>query len=336
MPSRIMALAFFVLLFLLPLLTRDLYVLHVVTFTCLFAIFSMSWDLLSGIAGQLSFGHSAFFGVAGYTSALINIHFGWPVAVTIPLGVLGGVAAGLVIGLPSLKLRGAYFTITSLAFPIILTAILFSFPDLTGGEFGLTGFSALTHSPITTYYLLASALMISALILWKLGTDSKIGIVLSAIAQDEIAAKASGINTTAYKLSAFCISGFFAGIAGAFYVHVMKVCGPTTLGLMMSFDPVIRTMFGGAGTIYGGLVGTFVLYPLMEALHVVPMIRMLIYAIIIIVVMFFMPEGIAKRIRDLIEIECPRCKKRNWAGRALCHICSAQLRLERGSRAGAT
>ena len=325
LPSRTIALIFFVVLFLLPVWTQDLYILRIVLFASLFAIYTVSWDLLSGITGQLSFGHAAFFGVAGYTSALLNVHLGWPVGATVILGGLAGVLIGLIVGLPSLKLRGVYFTLATLAFPIILSAIVCAFPSVTGGEWGVSGFSPLTSSLRGNYYIVTSVLLATVIGLWKLGTDSKLGIVLSSVAQDEIAARASGINTTAYKLAAFCISGFIAGIAGALYVHIMKVCGPSTLELMMSFNAVIWAGFGGIGTIYGAVAGVFILYPLGEILHIVAELRMLVYIIIILLVLFFMPEGIAKRLRDVMERECPRCKERSPTFRTYCRICGAEL-----------
>jgi len=324
-PSRTIALLFFVVLFLLPLMTQDAYILYSIIFVCIFAIYAASWDFLSGITGQLSFGHAAFFGVAGYTSALLNLHFGWPVGATVILGGLVGVLIGLIIGLPSLKLRGTYFTLASLAFPVILMGVVYALAPITGGELGISGISSLTSSLQHSYYVVVTVLLASALILWKIGADSKIGIVLSAIAQDEIAARASGINTTRYKLSAFCASGFVAGISGGMYVHMLKVCGPSVLEIMLSFNAVIWTIFGGIGTIYGAIAGVFILYPLTELLHDFSQIRTLIYAVIIIVILFFMPEGIAKKVRDIIEKECPRCKERTALTKTHCRICGAEL-----------
>jgi branched-chain amino acid transport system permease protein len=141
-----------------------------------------------------------------------------------------------------------------------------------------------------------------------------------------LAVRASGINTTRYKLLAFCLSGLFAGIAGGLYVHFMRIAGPTsTLALMVSFQAIIWAIFGGIATIYGPIAGVFILVPLIELLRVLPEIRMLLFAIVVLIVLLFMPEGITIWVRDKIEKECPRCKVRNIATRKICRICGADL-----------
>lgn len=160
--------------------------------------------------------------------------------------------------------------------------------------------------------------------MWKI-TDSKTGIIFHAIREDEVAARASGINTTRYKLLAFCLSGLFAGIAGGLYVHFIRIAGPSTLELMLSFQAIIWAIFGGIATIYGPIAGVFILYPLMEFLRVMPEIRMLLFAIIVMLVLLFMPEGLTTWVRDRIEKECPRCKVRNIATRKSCRVCEAAL-----------
>jgi len=163
--------------------------------------------------------------------------------------------------------------------------------------------------------------------MWKI-TASKTGIIFHAIREDEVAARASGVNTTRYKLLAFCLSGLFAGIAGGLYVHYMKVAGPSTLELMLSFQVVIWAIFGGIATIYGPIAGVFVIYipyTLMSSLPIVSEIRMLLVAIIIVLVMLFMPEGLTTWVRDKIEKVCPRCKMRNIATRKSCRVCTADL-----------
>ena len=171
----------------------------------------------------------------------------------------------------------------------------------------------------------------SLLILWKLSDARssivRVGVVLHAIRQDEIAARAVGINTVKYKVLAFSVSGFFAGIAGSFYAHHMGIAGPSTLELLLSIQAVIWTIFGGIGTIYGAVAGVYILYPLVEFLHVVSEIRMLAFGCIAVVVILFMPEGIAVWIRDKIERECPRCKLNNAAWRRTCRACTTELGL---------
>lgn len=328
-PGRLIALVFFLLIFILPAITRDPYILRILIFTNIFVIFAVSWDFLSGYTGQVNFGHALFFGVAAYTAGMLNHYFGIQPWATIPIGALAGVIIGVITCFPALRLRGPYLSLVTLAFPLILLAIIKAFPDVTGGEHGISGLTRLSESRVTEYYISVIVMTTSVLIMWKL-TDAKsgmirTGIILHAIREDEIAARATGINTINYKILAFAIGGFFAGIAGSLFAHAMRIAGPSTLELTLSFNAVIWSVFGGIVSIYGPVFGVYFLYPLLEGLHVVPEIRFLIFAAIIIAVLLFMPEGIAVWIRDKIERECPRCKLANVAWRKECRACGASL-----------
>lgn len=329
-PGRLLALVFFILLVLVPVVTSDSYILRTLIFANIFAIFAVSWDLLSGYTGQVNFGHALFFGVAAYTSALLNLKLGLQPWATIPIGALAAVVAGVIVCLPALRLRGPYLSLVTLAFPLILLGIIFAFTGFTGGELGVSGLSRISNSRVTDFYISFGVMLISVMIMWKL-TDAKsavvrTGIIFHAIREDEIAARASGINTIRYKMLAFAVGGFFAGIAGAFHAHFMRIAGPSNLDLFLSFQAIIWTVFGGITSIYGPVVGVFIMYPLMEFLRVVPEIRMLIFAAIVVVILLFMPEGVAVFVRDKMERECPRCKLANVAWRKTCRACGANLR----------
>jgi branched-chain amino acid transport system permease protein len=328
-PGRLIALVFFLLLFFVPLLTQQPYILRTLIFANMFVIFAVSWDFISGYTGQMNFGHALFFGVAAYTTALLNKHLGWHPWATIPIGALGAVIAGVVMCLPALRLRGPYLALVTLAFPLILLGVIFANTGFTGGELGISGLDRISDSRTVDYYVSVLVMLVSVFIMWKL-TDAKsalvrTGIILHAIREDEIAARASGINTIRYKLLAFAVGGFFAGIAGAFYAHFMRIAGPSTLELTLSFQAIIWTVFGGIVSIYGPVVGVYILYPLMEFLRVISEWRMLIFAAIVVLILLFMPEGIAVWIRDKIERECPRCKLSNVAIRQNCRACGAHL-----------
>jgi len=328
-PGRLIALVFFLLLLFIPLITRDPYILRILIFANVFVIFAVSWDLLSGYTGQVNFGHALFFGVAAYTTALLNIHLGWQPWATIPIGALAAVIAGLLVCLPALRLRGPYLSLVTLAFPLILLGIIFAFTDFTGGELGISGLDRISADRTVDYFISLLVMLISVFIMWKL-TDAKsslvrTGIIFHAIREDEIAARAIGINTIRYKVLAFAISGFFAGIAGALNAHFMRIAGPSNLDLFLSFQVIIWTVFGGITSIYGAVVGVYTLHPLMEFLRVVPEIRVLVFAGIVVVILLFMPEGIAVWIRDKIERQCPRCKLANMALRRTCRACGASL-----------
>ena len=332
-PGRLIALIFFVLLFLIPTFTQQPYILRMLIFTNMFVIFAVSWDFVSGYTGQLNFGHALFFGVAAYATAMLNrgapLGPHWPIWATIPIGALAAVVAGVAMCLPALRLRGPYLALVTLAFPLILLGVIFANTQFTGGELGISGIDRISDSRVADYYISVVVMLVSIFIMWKL-TDAqsglvRTGIILHAIREDEIAARASGINTVRYKLFAFAVGGFFAGIAGAMYAHFLRIAGPSSLDLTLSFQAIIWTVFGGIVSIYGAVVGVYILYPLTESLRFISQFRMLIFAGIVILILLFMPEGIAVWIRDKIERQCPRCKLTNVSWRHTCRACSTDL-----------
>lgn len=338
-PGRLIAFVFVVALFFIPAMTQAPFFMNLFVLANIYALYAVSWDLLAGFAGQFSFGHSAFFGVAAYTAALLNINLRLPPWLTIPVGALVAVGIGLVVALPALRLRGIYLSLVTVAFPTILMSIVFAFPDFTGGELGIFGVKSLTKSTALNYYVILAIVLISVASMWKI-TDikSKIlrtGVVFRAIREDEIAARLSGINTTRYKVLAFAVSAFFAGIAGGLYAHVIRVAGPSTLEFTLSFNALLYTIFGGIGTIYGPIVGTYILHPLTYLLGMGQMgqeIRMIVWALVMVLALLFMPEGISQGIRERIEVHCPRCGLSNAARRELCRVCGANLHLERTAK----
>jgi branched-chain amino acid transport system permease protein len=224
-----------------------------------------------------------------------------------------------------LRLRGTYLALTTLAFPIILMGIVFALPDLTGGELGISGLERLAKSRVAAFYIAVILMIVSVTIMWKI-TDSKTGIILHAIREDEVAVRASGINTTRYKLLAFCLSGFFAGVAGGLYAHYMRITGPSTLEVALSFQVVIWSVFGGVVTIWGPVGAVFILFPLLEFFRLWPEVRLLMFAFVVLLILLYMPAGLLPFIRDKIETECPRCKIRNIATRKTCRVCAAEMK----------
>jgi branched-chain amino acid transport system permease protein len=324
LPSRVMVALFFLTLLGLPLVTQNPYLIRIIILTSIFAILAASWDLLSGFTGQMNFGHALFFGVGAYASAMLNVHLHIPPWGCIPLGGVFAVLAGLLVGIPCLRLKHTYLALTTMAFPIILLGIVFALPDFTGGELGISGIKRLTNSLVGAYYIHVVLMLVLCTIMWKI-TDSNMGIIFHAIREDELAVKASGINTTRYKLLAFSLSGLFAGIAGGLYAHYMRIAGPSTLEVSMSFTVVIWGVFGGMATIYGPVAAVFLLFPFLELIRFWPEYRTLIFAVVVLLILLYMPEGLIPWTRDKIEKECPRCKARNIATRKACRVCGAGL-----------
>jgi branched-chain amino acid transport system permease protein len=331
-PGRLIAVIFFVFLFIFPAITSAQYPLLILTLASVYAIFAVAWDLLSGYTGQVNFGFALSFGAGAYGSALLYTYLGWPPPATI---LIGAVAAALIVVatcFPALRLRGPYLSLLTLAWPILVQQVVLAFRSVTGGYIGLRGLPPLSDSPVGKYYICLAAMTAAVLIMWKL-TDGgskyvRTGLIFHAIREDEIAARATGINTINYKILAFAIGGFFGGLAGGLFGHILGTVGPGgTFSLTLSFQVIIWVIFGGMVSIYGAVAGVFVLYPLVEFLQGTPITqyRTLLMAVIVILILLFMPEGIAVWIRDKIERQCPRCKLSNVAWRKECRACGATL-----------
>ena len=325
-PPRFMAFLFLLLLLLLPLCKISTYYLTILIYANVTAIFAASWDLLVGRTGLISLGHALFFGIAGYSTALLFKSFGLPIWVTIPLATLFSTMISLFIGFICLRVKGPYLALVSMAFPLILSSI-FSWSPLIpifGGEFGIRGFPAffpqlhIRGQRIAEYYLTLILLFISSVIIYKIA-NSKTGIVFVSILDDDVASKACGINVTRYKLMSFMISGFFASLAGCLQAHLLKVVNPPMFSLTMSFTVVIVTFLGGIGTIYGAIVGSYI-YLLLDKYFFEILIPSLlerfvgmtlppefeyakfgIFAFIVLIMVIKWPRGIARFVTDKLE-----------------------------------
>ncbi len=247
LPSRTLVLVWAIGLLALPIVYADAYVLRILTMTCLFAIFAASWDLLAGYTGQVNFGHALFFGAGAYTSAILSLKLGIPPWATIWAGAAVAMAIGFLVGFLCLRLRGSYLSLATLAFPLIALGLLFAFPDFSGGELGLSGLRRLAVTPTANYYIALVSMLGVVLGLWLLA-DSKFGLVLHAIRDDEIAARASGINTLRYKMVVFAISAAAAGFAGALFAHYLRVAGPPSTARWRRYSCSIRSPSGSAAS----------------------------------------------------------------------------------------
>ena len=168
LPGRTVVLLVCILLLIFPVISQEPFILRVLILASIFAIFAASWDLLSGFTGQINFGHALFFGVAAYTAALLNLNLGLAPWVTIPLGALVAVVAGLVVGVPCLRLRGTYLAFATLAFPLILIGVVYAIPNITHGELGIYGIDPLSGSRVASYYIAIPSMIFLGFFLWKI------------------------------------------------------------------------------------------------------------------------------------------------------------------------
>ena len=313
-PPRLLAFFLLLLMVVLPMSGLSQYLIGVLISANVLAIFATSWDLLVGRSGQMSLGHALFFGVGAYATALLHKYYALPPWITIPIAVAIGTGVGLIIGFPCLRIKGPYLALVTMAFPLILTSAVYTFRDIFGGEFGVRNVPAffpslpIEQQKIAEYYLTLLMLFISATVLYKIA-NSHTGIVFISILDDELAAKASGINVTKYKLMAFAISGLFASLAGCLFAHLIRVASPPSLSLTMSFSVVIVTFLGGIGTIYGPLLGAYIYYLIdryiLTIIAPVPYewidAKLLIFTLIVTILIIKWPRGLGRFVTDKLE-----------------------------------
>ena len=244
-----------------------------------------SLNLINGYTGQFSLGHAGFMAVGAYVGVVLTTNFQVP----FPLAVLaGGIAAGLLgalIGLPTLRLRGDYLAIATLGLGEIVRIIIINVPYIGGAA----GFKGIAHHTNFTWVFI---LMLITLFVIKNFVNSRHGRACLAIRENEIAAESMGVNTTKYKVLAFTIGAFFAGLAGVLFGHNMYILSPASFTFMQSFNILIMVVMGGLGSMTGSIAGALVVTFLSAALASFPNARMIIYAIALILLMFYRPQGL--------------------------------------------
>ncbi len=293
----------------LALLVDNSYYLLIMTIVPVWAVMGLSWNLFSGYSGLVSFGHAAFFGLGAYLVALCMVVWDLNPWLTIMLATAAGGLSALLVGIPTFRLRGHYFALAMLAYPL---ALLYIFEWLGYQEVALpmkreTPVLYMQFENPLAYIALALALLLAALGITSLLSHSRFGMSLLAIKLDEDAAEAAGINTLYWKLIAITISGALAGAAGGFYAVVLLVVTPLAVfGMLVSAQALIFAMFGGVGTLWGPVLGAFILVPLSELLYAryaadFPGIQGVIYGVAIIAVILFAPEGILWKVRSILK-----------------------------------
>ncbi|MGA2954377.1 MAG: branched-chain amino acid ABC transporter permease [Thermodesulfobacteriota bacterium] len=283
-----------------PLFIKDRAIVELIILANIYAVYVASWDILCGYTGQVNFGHALFVGGGAYAAALLNFYFKTPPWVTIFIG--GGIAAifGLIIGTPCLRLRGPYFALATFAAAAVPYGLTDVYWEITGGLDGLYGISPIWPTLAGRYYF---SLLLTALccgLIYAGGRSNK-GLILKSIREDEIGAMASGINTTRYKLVTFIVSGFFAGVAGAFYSHNQLHVGPETLSINLSILVIIMSVVGGIGTITGPICGAYLLTIFNEMLREWEELRLLIYTATVVLMLIFVPKGIVPALSEGIS-----------------------------------
>jgi branched-chain amino acid transport system permease protein len=281
----------------LPLLSGNLYLLNLLSLMLIFIIFASAWNLLA-YSGQGSLGHAAFFGIGAYASTLIAVKSGITPYVTIFLGAAVAAFVGILIGLTCVRLKEWFLAMVTFGFAIIVQTLIVSLlTPVTGGWDGIPSPRLLSPEipsyQLIEYYSILAITILTIVLIWYI-MKSRIGLAFSAIRENELEARASGVDPVRYRLFAFAISSYLAGIAGALEIHHIGYITPEIFGVDLSFWPVTYVIFGGLGTLAGPVVGTIVLTIIWDGLKIAGLTfsRYVIVGLLLILVIIFLPRGL--------------------------------------------
>ena len=300
-----------------PLLVDDVFLQRVGALVLLAAISASAWNLLGGYAGQVSVGHAVYFGAGAYASLVVYTELGWPPIAGAPVGVAVSMAIAALIGTPTFRLRGHYFSMATIAAAELFRILAANWP-LLGAAVGLMGppvprtVADLSFlSPIPYHYLFLAVLVVLLTLTWKM-QRSRMGYYLAAIRGGDRAARSLGVPVLRYKLYALLLSAGFTSIAGSLYAVMVGFIDPdSALGILISVKLLIIAALGGAGTLFGPLVGAMILIPLEETTNAMfggggTGITFIVYGAIILLVARFQPRGVAALWEAITTRRAPR------------------------------
>jgi branched-chain amino acid transport system permease protein len=283
----------------LPLATDNTYILRLVILAFIWIVVNSSWNLVMGVSGIFSLAQLALFAIGGYVSAMLALYLGVTPWLSMFIGALAAVLASVVVGLPTLRLRGVYVVLLTLAFHEILRVLIATDDSgLTGGAFGLLNVPTfgmeslgLRGNMMFHYYF---SMVLCFLILFAIHriTYSPIGLAFQSLRDSERYATSRGVSPFRYKMLVFMVSAFFTGLIGAFYAHYYKTISPSafSFGLLMNLMAMI--VLGGWGTFAGPILGTVLLLLLSEGLHSIEQFRLIIFGLMMAVIVVLLPGGL--------------------------------------------
>lgn len=318
MPSSVWMVILCVFLLIYPLVTNR-YAIDVAISVLFYVCLGMGLNIVVGLTGMLDLGYIAFYGVGAYTYALLNVAYGMPFWLCLPLA--GGFAciAGCIVGYPTLNMRGDYLAIVTMGFGEITRIVLNNWMSLTNGPNGILGIKPISiiiptfHNAVSfevfwikklnIFYYFALALAVLSIIAVNHLKNSRIGRAWESIREDETAAELMGVNTFRFKLLAYAVGSVFAGLAGAFFAARMRFVSPESFTFIESCMVLCMVVLGGMGSIPGIALGVIVLIALPEVFRQFAMYRMLVFGASMIIIMLFKPDGLipAKRTRTQNE-----------------------------------
>ena len=296
MKSLIKYLAIITVLAVLPFLLRSPFLTHVGVMICLYTALALSMNLMLRI-GQISFAHGAFMGLGAYGSALMMMRLGLPFPVAFLATALGVTLLAWLVGLVFLRIRGVYFVLLTFAFGEIIVLTFIEWVSLFGGSGGLAGVPrpGLFGHEIQSrdgFYLLALALAAFAYAAVSAIYRSELGAVITSLDENEALTRSLGIDSRKYRLMTFCFSAFLVGMCGAFYGHYLTLVTPEDYGFWVPVNLVVINVIGGVAHPLGSVLGALLLVPLPEFLRDAKQYQVLLYGILLIVFLLFMPDGL--------------------------------------------
>ncbi len=281
-----------------PAVSPNAYILNMMGFVGIYILLSTGLNILMGYAGQVSLGHAAFWGLGAYISGVLTAKFGWSPVLALMASVVGTCGAALAVGLPTLRLRGHYLAMATLGVGVIFHTLFVQFAGLTGGPSGLVDVPSFSVGSITigttveNYYFIWAWGAIGLMGALNL-SQSRMGRALNAIKGSDTAAECMGVDTYRYKVIIFVLSAAYAAVAGSLYVHYINFVAPDTFGFMSSVLLLTMVVVGGIGAFWGPVIGASILTLLPEYLRAYGGLEVLLYGLILIGVMMFMPKGLA-------------------------------------------
>lgn len=252
---------------------------------CINVILAASLNLINGITGQFSLGHAGFMAVGAYVSAVMTMWYDLPFGLALLIGGLAAAFIGIIIGIPTLRLDGDYLAIATLGMGEIIRITILNIPAV-GGASGLTGIPRLTDFTWVFWAMIITLFFIKNMV------NSTFGRSCISVRENAIAATAMGINTTYAKVLAFAVGALFAGVAGGLFSHYFSIAHPSSFTFLNSFNYLTMVVLGGLGSMSGAIVGATLLTFITAALADYPEIRMIIYALCLILLMIFRPQGV--------------------------------------------
>jgi branched-chain amino acid transport system permease protein len=299
-----------------PLLWGNPYLLGLTNQVALYTIVVLGLNLFIGYAGQISLGHAAFFAIGAYGSALLNGEWGLNPWLALPLAVLAAALVALLVGVPALRLHGHYLAMATLGFNLVIYLVLLQWDALTGGPSGYAGIQPLAvgsfvfGSDLRLHYLVWGVALVCLTLALNL-VRSGVGRGLAAVAGDEVAAAAFGVNTRAAKVKVFVLSAAFAALAGGLYAHGFGFVSPDTFGIFASVDFVTMVVVGGLGSVWGSLFGAALLTWLPEWIERFEQIKEIVHGLILVGVLILLPQGLVTGMVDLARVRLARWKARH-------------------------